>query len=180
MKVEQSQVTKLVITGVNRHDPIHVYLEDFGENRGQVTINESNDSYSYYWGSMGCSLVEFLLSIDNDYWIMKLAPNLYSTIDDDNDANIAFAKKQVSELHKDNEIDKEKARYWWNLIERSDNVKRDCCDYYVDSELLELFGDDAWYNNWPSVPNPEYARMEGRLNAVREAIKQIKVEHDNY
>ncbi|HHR6079118.1 TPA: hypothetical protein ACS7ZY_001467 [Providencia alcalifaciens] len=180
MQIEQSQVTKLVITGVKRHDPIHVYLEDYGGNRGQVTITESNDSWSYFWGSMGCSLIEFILSIDNSYWIMKLAPNLCSTIDDDNTANIEFAKNQVIELRKDDEIDKDQARYWWSLIERSEDVKRDCCDCVVGSELLELFGDDAWYNKWPSVPNPEYARMEGRLNAVREAIKKMKVQHDNH
>lgn len=46
MKVEQSQVTKLVITGVERHDPIHVYLEDYGDNKnGRVTISE--------WGNHG-------------------------------------------------------------------------------------------------------------------------------
>ncbi|SPY41094.1 hypothetical protein [Proteus mirabilis] len=46
MKVEQSQVTKLVITDVERHDPIHVYLEDYGDNQnGRVTISE--------WGNHG-------------------------------------------------------------------------------------------------------------------------------
>lgn len=60
MKVEQSQVTKLVITGVERHDPIHVYLEDYGDNQnGRVTISEWGNSWSCFWGSMG-SLVEFI------------------------------------------------------------------------------------------------------------------------
>ncbi|EPY0567785.1 hypothetical protein ACW7WW_002813 [Proteus mirabilis] len=41
MKIEQSQVTKLVITDVERHDPIHVYLEDYGDNQnGSVTISK--------------------------------------------------------------------------------------------------------------------------------------------
>lgn len=44
----------------------------------------------------------------------------------------------------------------------------------MSSSLLDLFGDDAYYENWPDVENPEYIRMESRLNTVREAIKQIK------
>lgn len=52
MKVEQSQVTKLVITGVERHDPIHIYLEDCGDNQnGRVTISE--------WGKFMVLLLGF-------------------------------------------------------------------------------------------------------------------------
>ncbi|MEX9297322.1 hypothetical protein AB7Z57_22525 [Providencia alcalifaciens] len=176
MKVEQSQVTKLVIAGIERHDPIHVYLEDYGDNKnGRVTISESGDSWSCFWGSMGSSLVEFIHRINNHYWIGKLDSNLNSEIDDDNDANAEYAKKQVIELRKDDEIDQYEAREYWDLIESSDDVKSDCCNCYIGSKLLNLFGDDAWYNDWPSIPNPKYLRMESRLNAVREALKQISV-----
>lgn len=94
MKVEQSQVTKLVITDVECHDPIHVYLEDYGDNQnGRVTISEWGNSWSCFWGSMGSSLVEFIQRINNSYWIGKLDSNLSSEIDDDNDANAEYAKK---------------------------------------------------------------------------------------
>lgn len=177
MKVEQSQVTKLVITGVERHDPIHVYLEDYGDNQnGRVTISERGVSWSCFWGSMGSSLVEFIQKINNSYWIGKLDSNLNSEIDDDNDANAEYAKKQVIELRKDNEIDKYEAREYWDLIVSSDDVKSNCCNPYIGSKLLNLFGDGAWYNDWPSIPSPKYLRMESRLNIVREAIKQLKVE----
>ncbi|AZH06001.1 TPA: hypothetical protein RG700_001739 [Proteus mirabilis] len=122
MKVEQSQVTKLVITDVERHDPIHVYLEDYG----------------------------------------------------DNDANAEYAKKQVIKLRKDDEIDKHEAREYWDLIEVSDNVKDECCISFIGEKLTTLF-DDALHADWPTIPNPEYIRMESRLNAVREALKQISV-----
>lgn len=97
MKIEQSQVTKLVITDVERHDPIHVYLEDYGDNQnGHVTISESGCSWSCFWGSMGCSLVEFIQRINNHYWIGKLDSNLISEIDADNDANAEYAKNKLS------------------------------------------------------------------------------------
>ncbi|MBI6529026.1 hypothetical protein JEP40_07855 [Proteus vulgaris] len=177
MKIEQSQVTKLVITDVERHDPIHVYLEDYGDNQnGRVTISESGCSWSCFWGSMGSPLIEFIHRINNHYWIGKLDSNLISEIDTDNDANAEYAKKQVIKLRNDDEIDKHEAREYWDLIEASDNVKDECCNSFLGGKLLSLFGDDAWYNDWPTIPNPQYLRMESRLNAVREALKQIKVE----
>lgn len=175
MKVEQQKITKLVISDVENHDPIHVYLEDEGDNRrGRVTISESGESWSCSWGGMGLSLVELILYISNEYWIEKLAPQLKKSIDSDNDANIEFAKNKVIEVRKKDEIDKFRARDYWGLIESSNDVKRDCCDYYMGSELLNLFSDDAYYESWPIVDNPEYLRMESRLNAAREAIKQIQ------
>ncbi|XOY28663.1 hypothetical protein ACLIX2_09195 [Proteus cibi] len=175
MKVEQSKVTKLVISEVKNHDPIHVYLEDYGDNRrGRVTISEFGKSWSCYWGGMGCSLVEFIHRINNHYWIGKLDSNLISEIDADNDANAEYAKKQVIELRKDDEIDQYEAREYWDLIELSDNVKDDCCNSFIGGKLTTLF-DDAWHGDWPSIPNPKYIRMESRLIAVREALKQISV-----
>ncbi|EPL8344137.1 hypothetical protein J3U92_10285 [Proteus mirabilis] len=177
MKIEQSQVTKLVITDVERHDPIHVYLEDYGDNQnGRVTISEWGNSWSCFWGSMGSSLIEFIRRINNHYWIGKLDSNLISELEADNDANAEYAKKQVIKLRKDDEIDKYEAREYWDLIVLSDNVKDDCCNSFIGSKLLGLFGDDPWDENWPTIPNPQYLRMESRLNAVREALKQIKVE----
>ena len=110
MKVEQSQVTKLIITDVPRHDPIHVYLEDYGDYRGRITVTEYGNSWSCFWSSMGCSLVEFILDISNAYWIGKLAPQLNQSLDSDNDANIRFVKNKVIELRKKDEIDKFQAR----------------------------------------------------------------------
>ncbi|WP_211823943.1 hypothetical protein [Proteus terrae] len=177
MKVEQSQVTKLVITGVEQHDPIHVYLEDYGDNQnGRVTISESGCSWSCFWGSMGSSLIGFIQRINNHYWIGNLDSNLIYEIDGDNDANAEYAKKKVIKLRKDDEIDKYEAREYWDLIESSDDVKDDCCNSFICGKLLGLFGSDAWGYDWPSIPNPKYLRMESRLNAIREALKQIKAE----
>lgn len=112
---------------------------------------------------------------DNHYWIGKLDSNLIYEIDADNDANAEYAKKQVIKLRKDDEIDQYEAREYWDLIESSDDVKDDCCNSFIGGKLLSLFGDDAWYNDWSTIPNPQYLRMESRLNAVREVLKQIKV-----
>lgn len=96
-------------------------------------------------------------------------------LDADNDANAKYAKKKVIELRKYDEIDKREAREYWDLIESSDDVKDDCCNSFIGGKLLGLFGDDLWDENWPTIPNPKYLRMESRLNAIREVLKQIKV-----
>ena len=50
-----------------------IYLEDLGDGKGKV-IAESNSgkTYSYYWGSMGSNLEEFITRINADYFANKL------------------------------------------------------------------------------------------------------------
>ncbi|BDP17363.1 hypothetical protein [Escherichia coli] len=40
-------------------------------------------------------------------------------------------------------------------------------------KLLNLFGDDPWYADWPTVPNPKYQYLERIVNAVREGLKEL-------
>jgi hypothetical protein len=176
MKVEQSQVTKLVITDVERHDPIHVYLEDYGDNRqGRVTISEFGKSWSCYWGGMGMSLIEFLLWITNQYWIGYLDSSLEREIDADNEENIAFVRKQIIELRKNKDINEFEARSMFDDAEYRDDIKQDVLSCDPFNKYGDLLGDDPWLAPWPKQENPDYWRMESRLNAIREALKQIKV-----
>lgn len=50
-----------------------IYLEDLGDGKGKV-IAESNlgKTYSYFWGSMGSDLEEFITRINADYFANKL------------------------------------------------------------------------------------------------------------
>lgn len=51
-----------------------VFLDDKGEGKGKITISDIEWGYnfSFYWGAMGCSLEEFLLQINPDYFEGKL------------------------------------------------------------------------------------------------------------
>lgn len=73
MKIEQSQVTKLVITDVEKHDPIRVYLEDDNQGRGRLTITEWGEAWTCYWPSMSGSLVDFIIRNNNGYLISNLS-----------------------------------------------------------------------------------------------------------
>lgn len=56
-------------------DQTEVILRDFEEGQGKIIIAGGSDrSYSFYWGSMGSSLRDFILSIDSGYFATKLCP----------------------------------------------------------------------------------------------------------
>lgn len=81
LNVERSTVTKLVITGAPRLDPITVFLEDFGRRdcpteqnpnyqtaQGKIPLNCWDKNWSAYWGGMGPRTVaEFVANCDWHY-----------------------------------------------------------------------------------------------------------------
>lgn len=66
MSIEQVSLTRIKIDGVE------ILLEDRGPNAGQITITGIRNNYSYFWGSMGGTLAEFLCSINKEYFASKL------------------------------------------------------------------------------------------------------------
>ncbi|HEI8462048.1 TPA: hypothetical protein SLE68_001775 [Morganella morganii] len=175
MKVEQQKITKLVISDVENHDPIHVYLEDEGDNRrGRVTISEFGKSWSCSWGGMGMPLTEFLLGITDQYWIGYLDSKMYRTIDADNEENIAFVKKEILRCRKRRVIDEFQARNMFDSAENSEDIKYELPFKLPTGDYGNLFSGESWLAQWPTQDNPEYIRMASRLNTVREAIKQIQ------
>lgn len=101
-------------------------------------------------------------------------PQLQSTIDDDNDANLAFVKGEIIRLRREQEIDGNEARSMWDEAEDAEDVKASCCNYLVGDKLLNLLGDDPWYAKWPSVPNHHYQYLERIIDAVRGGIAELE------
>ncbi|MGJ0636806.1 hypothetical protein [Xenorhabdus bovienii] len=73
MQIETSNVVKLQITDVPRHDLINVFLDDFGNGRGRITIAEFGFAWTAFWSSMGCSLCDFIIRNDNEYLAVRLS-----------------------------------------------------------------------------------------------------------
>ncbi len=72
IKTETDNV-QMVRVGITK-----VFLEDFGENRGEITISDfENGAFTYYWGSMGSDLKTFLKRTNKDYFARKLCTNTY-------------------------------------------------------------------------------------------------------
>lgn len=54
-------------------DTTNIFLEDLGDGKGRITISDDyRGAFNHYWGSMGCSLNEFLINIDSCYFAGKL------------------------------------------------------------------------------------------------------------
>ena len=98
MVVKESTLTKLTITDVPNLDPINVIFEDYGPQRGKVTIEVCGDAWSYFWGAMGdgYTIKSFFLRADTDYLVRKFEIGIRSTIDDDSmEALQLAAKKEI-------------------------------------------------------------------------------------
>lgn len=71
-----------MITTTLRIGATDVILTDYEPNQGKIIISNSpNLNFSYYWGSMGGTLKEFLLDINESYFINKLHPASHGDID---------------------------------------------------------------------------------------------------
>jgi len=172
MKLETSNVKKIVIRDLKDLDPISLYLEDYGKGQGQITIICFNKSWSNFWGSMGTeNLTDFILSADNHYLSKKLNPTVKSNINDE-DGLENDAKRHIIELRKECEINKKLAR---DLYDDTNNLMiwKDIDSSLYESRMYAIYGDE-WYDCLPQKSNPEYQYFCRILDAIKEALKQMK------
>lgn len=190
MQIERSQVTKLVISGVARLDPITVFAEDIGPRQGKITIECYGKSWSAYWGGMGDrTIAEFFRSCSVDYIANKMTDERATVTDAEAIADGArrhiiklrrghvmtsFDRTRTYRLGRD-EISKEKARDLWEDV--------DCAcfgdDGWGESKLMqEIFGDEWWYS-LPDKPNPKYQYLCSIITAVQAALEETMKEPSN-
>lgn len=175
IKVDKINVLSFIVTGAERLDPVRVMIENYEPSKGRITITCFGKAWTGAWFAMGGDTVqEFIKRVSNEYLIGYFDPQLQSTVDDDNDANLAFVKGEIIKIRRAQEIDFEEARKMWEEAESAENVKANCCDFLVGGKLLELFGDDPWYAGWPMVPNHEYQYLERIVNAVRDGLNEME------
>lgn len=173
--VEKINALSFIITGAERLDPVRVVIENYEPGKGRITVTCYGQAWTGAWFAMGGDTVQaFIKRVSNEYLIGYFDPQLQSTVDDDNDANLAFVKSEIIKLRRKDEIDGNEARGMWDEAEGADDVKSSCCDYLVGEKLLGLFGDDPWYAKWPSVPNHKYQYLERIINAVRCGLDEME------
>lgn len=179
MKIKESTLVKLTITDVLHLDPINVIFEDYGPQRGKVTIEVVGDAWSYFWGAMGegHTIKSFFLQAGTDYLVRKLKIGLDATVDDDSQEALQLAaKKEIIKDRKeyrrygDNKqiIKSKQARDKWDLIDQITDEGKE-----LNADILyEIFGDD-WYCYLSQKPNPDYQYLCRIVNTIKEAIKQF-------
>ncbi|MHB5980529.1 hypothetical protein ACYCCC_01525 [Klebsiella pneumoniae] len=173
--IEKMDVLSFSITGAERLDPVRVMIENYEPGKGRITVTCYGQAWTGAWFAMGgYSVQEFIKRVSNEYLIGYFDPQLQSTVDDDNDANLAFVKGEIIKLRREQEIDGNEARSMWDEAIDADDVKASCCNYLVGDKLLNLLGDDPWYAGWPTVPNPKYQYLDRILNAVRVGLVEME------
>ena len=190
MKIERSQVTKLVITGAPALDPITVFAEDIGPRQGKIVIECYGRSWSAYWGGMGDqTIIEFFCSCDVGYIANKMTDERPSITDAEAIAD--GARRQIIKLRRGqvmrrfdgsgtyrfgrDEIRSEAARELWEEVDGAYFG----ADGWGASDLMQrIFGDEWWYS-LPDKPNPNYEYLCRIIRAVQAALEETMKEPTN-
>lgn len=195
MKVEASTVTKLVITEVERLDPVTVFLEDFGRRdcpteknpdyqtaQGKITISCYGQSWTAYWSGMGPNTVaQFVAKAGWDYVLNCLDRGIESRVFSGN-ALQALAKKCILQRRR-----QQTGRHDWELGELS---KCDAFELWHDIDVLahietpnecwnhsklltEIFGDEWHYplQEHALEENHQFTYLRRIVEAVQAALK---------
>jgi len=195
LKVERSTVTKLVITGAPRLDPITVFLEDFGlrdaehkENpnyktgAGKITITCWGGSWTAYWGGMGPRTVaQFVAGCGWDYVLNCLDRGISSTRFT-GDALATLARKCILERRRcrnlsdweEGSLDAEDARRLFNRIDDLRNIESTNECWHHSKLLTELFGEEWRYpvGDRALEENHKFTYLQRIVEAVQEALRQ--------
>ena len=172
MRIETTNVKKIIISDLENLDPISLYVEDHGKGRGEITITCFSDSWSYYWGAIGeRDVIDFVLHCDNHYLSSKLNPHIESTVLDE-EALENFVKSHIIEQRRECLMDKKTARELWHkckdLEEYRDTDRREY------SEILHKIFGSEWYDYYPTKPNPKYQYFCRILDSIKEALRELK------
>lgn len=184
LKVEQSVVTKLLITGAAGLDPITVFLEDHEPGRGNLTIRCHQESWGSGWGAMGQDrkVAEFVRSCGADYLIGSLRPQLRSTRFS-SDELVKMAQRCVLDRRRDrnrsewnwmDQLDKREARSLYNQVQDLHGCSEAEC-WQHNGLLTKLFGAEWWYKaDEATERNPDWDYLERILDAVQDGLKQAQ------
>lgn len=171
MKIERSQVTKLVIKDVPRLDPITLYAEDLGPNHGKMTVECYGRSWSAYWGGMGGTLDEFLRRVSADYLTGCLArgAEIQRSVYDPGGLEAMLKREVIKERRVYlSRFTKQRAREIWSEIEDLDFEH----PFHIRSNLLvELIGDD-WHCALPEKINPDWQYLHRIMEVVHAAYNE--------
>lgn len=167
MKIVESQVTKLLISDIPRFDPITVVLEDFGEGRGKIIIEEYGTSYAAYWGAMGGRLADFVAQCSPDYIATKVSNMPYQVFD--GEGQCRQIRKNILRCRRQKEISAGDARELYDEADGIINVK----DPFSDQLLHKFLGADVnWYDAIMFTTNPDYKRLMDLVGHVQKALIQ--------
>ena len=166
MNIEQTQVTTLKITDIDKLDPVTVYLEDHGPAEGTITFTCYGQSWSAYWGGMGDqTIAEFFCSCDHHYIASKVSSLPIAVVDEA--ALHAFALNAVKQRLDSGEIDADEAEEIRGRIEF-----HGLSEVAGNEDLLCDAVGGEWWHYLPEKTNPDYEYLCRVIDTVQDAIRQ--------
>ena len=175
LKVERSTVTKLVITGAPRLDPITVFLEDLAPCKGKITVSCWGKSWTAYWGGMwdGLNIGQFFCELQTGYIIGYFDQSM-SSRRFSGEALAEKARREILQMRRVLDLDKSDAR---DLYDEAEDIR------YVNSidelggahrQLMrQVFGDEWWHlSDDATERNPDWDYLERIIHAVQQALRQ--------
>ncbi len=169
MQVSVTHTTKIMLTQLERLDPVTIYLDNPAPSRGKITIECFGKSWSSFWPAMGGRRVEeFFVSCDDDY----LAGNLSSCRSHipvtDMEELGEFLRGRIVEQRRAGELDKADARKYWD---EADNITL-TSDYCSNADLMHDVLGDSWWLDLPEKENPDYNYLVLVIQTVREGLRE--------
>ncbi|AWL12784.1 hypothetical protein HMF8227_02332 [Saliniradius amylolyticus] len=164
MKVERSTTLKLNISELERLDPITVFLEDLGPNKGRITIRCFDQTWSANWNAMGAaSVAHFFVRCDENYLCNSLS-SIPARITADDDLVRRAIKQEIQRQREADLLDNDTAE---RMCAQVDEMTMECPN---EALLREVFDYD-WRYQLPEKDNPEYMYLCRIINAVQYALK---------
>ena len=178
MIIEQTNVTKLKLTDLDRLDPITVFVEDYEAGKGKITFECFGKSWSYYWGGMsGRNLAEFFLSCNTSYLVNCLWDHSQPTTELDYDGLQSTIRNYVVESRREHMIDSHTARTLydiedWELYAPQHTYDTWTCPDLVDSDEFE----SMYFLHEQDIPEKstgDYSYLARIVEAITAAFSQL-------
>lgn len=170
MKIEQSLVRKVMITGAPALDPIAVMLEDVAPGHGQITITCFGKSWTADWSAMGKQTVAQLF-IDSHAEV--LAPKLHTGLPRyvfDADGLIILCKQRILRQRRDRDLTSNETRSLFSEVQ----LCKDIASPWERAELMaQIFGEE-WWHFMPEKQNPNYTYLVRVIEAVKVALSTLE------
>ncbi|BCE02954.1 hypothetical protein [Marinicellulosiphila megalodicopiae] len=179
MNIVDTAIRSLKITGVERLDPVSVYIEGYVQGKGKLTVECFGKSWSAFWGAIGKKTVEeFILSSDICYLANSLWDHSKEQYEDDLTGVTQYVRKTIIERRREEFVCRDTARAIYDIEDWEYSMPQHPYDeFHKHDDLSEYQFIDAQSilenYNIEQKQTSEYAYLNRIVSVVQDALKQL-------
>ena len=179
MNIADTTIRSLKITGLERLDPVSVYIEGHVQGKGKLTVECFGKSWSAFWGAIGNKTVEeFILSSDICYLANSLWDHSKEQYEDDLRGVTQYVRKKIVERRREEFTDADTARAIYDIEDWEQCMPQHPYDeFHKHNDLSEYEFIDAHgiLENYDikQKQTSEYAYLNRIVSVVQDALKQL-------